>query len=523
LAPILPAATDIVIRHLLERNASERPDEVFVTFEDGVRWTRADGVMAAYAAANALCDSGVRQGDRVAVFLPNGPDLLRAWWGANALGATIVPINVAYKGNMLRYVLDLTEPTVIVASDDLLPRLDEIDSPVLRIPTPVIQRGRTHGPALDRPIEVWDYHSIILTSGTTGPSKASLTTHLQAYLTGSWCPVDWGLDGGDVFLIDLPLFHNAAQAMTIASLATRTRLAIRSAPAMTAYWETARAAGATVGFLLSSMVGFLLAQPAGPRDTDHSLRLMIASPLPGDCEAFQRRFGVQDVITAYGSTESSGPLVRAPGTPLVPGFCGRVRDGYEVRLVDEHDVEVPPGQLGELIVRSDLPWTTSAGYVKDPAGTAAAWRNGWFHTADVLRRDDDGNFYFHDRLKDAVRRRGENISSYEVELEVAAHPGVQEAACVAVPGAAGAEDEVKVFIVVRDGAELEPGQLLAFLADRMPHFMVPRYYEFIDQLPKTETMKVRKHRLRDMGNSDRTWDRQSHGWQVTRRGLLRTP
>ena len=521
MATELPEPDGVVIRYLLERNAAERPDEVFVTFEDGSSWTRSEGLDAAYAAANHLRALGLGQGDRVVVLLPNGPGFLRAWWGINAVGATIVPLNVAYRGRMLRHALDLVEPTLIVCAPPLEERLTEVGNVVPTISDEDLCGGDTTAPMLDRRIEVWDVHSIIFTSGTTGPSKGSVTTHYQVYLTGAWGPIDWGLDQSDVFLIDLPLFHNAAQSMTVASLASRTRLAIRSAPAMTTYWETARRVGATAGFLLSSMVGFLLAQPESAGDTDHAMRLMISSPLPDDCEAFQKRFGVQEIITAYGSTESSGPIVRAPGTPLVAGFCGRIRDGYEVRLVDEHDAEVGPDQTGELTVRTDLPWMLSSGYLKDPEATATAWRNGWFHTGDILRSDADGNFFFHDRLKDAIRRRGENISSYEVEIEISAHDAVQECACVAVRSDQGGEEEVKAFVVLQPGTTLDPSGLLAFLVARMPHFMVPRFFEMVDALPKTETMKVRKHRLREVGNTEHTWDSVANGYRVTRDGLVR--
>jgi crotonobetaine/carnitine-CoA ligase len=228
------------------------------------------------------------------------------------------------------------------------------------------------------------------------------------------------------------------------------------------------------------------------------------------------------LCTAYGSTESSIPLIQALDTPTRVGSCGKQRRGFQVRLVDEHDREVATGEIGELIVRSDRPWLLSQGYVGDPAATVRAWRNGWFHTGDALRADDDGYLHFHDRYKDVLRRRGENISSFEVERDVAAFPGIAEVACVAEPGEFGGDDEVKVFVVTDPGVELDRGRLVEFLCDRMTYFMVPRYIEVVDELPKTPSLRVRKHLLRERGNSPATWDRVREGYHVTRAGLERT-
>jgi crotonobetaine/carnitine-CoA ligase len=260
-------------------------------------------------------------------------------------------------------------------------------------------------------------------------------------------------------------------------------------PSLTSYWEVAKETGATATILVSSMVPVLLAAPPSPRDRDHCVRLVMASPLPADAEAFRERFGVRDVITGLGCTETCVSICTRPGHPIVPGSLGRRRPGWEIRVVDEHDIEVPVGSVGELIVRPREPWCWSSGYLGDEAATALAWRNGWFHTGDLIRQDEDGNCFFVDRGKDAVRRRGENISSYEVEMEVAAHPQVEEVACVSVP--------------------------------RMPHYMLPRYYEVVSELPKSPTFKVQKFVLRDWGNSDATWDLEvDGGHRSTSRGLV---
>jgi crotonobetaine/carnitine-CoA ligase len=516
----MPSANDVVLRYVLERNAAERPDEPCIGFDDGSSWTRAETLHHAYSAGNALLAAGVTAGQRVAVFLPNGPDFCRVWFGLAAIGASIVPVNTAFRGDALRHLLELAEATFVVTDKLLGERLDEIDLPVQAL-SPDGLHGPAGAPPAPEALGPWSEASVILTSGTTGPSKASITSYHQLYLTGAWATVDLGLGEDDTFLVDLPLFHQAAASMTLGALSARSRIAVRKAPAMGDYWATAKEAGATMAFLLSSMAAYLAAQPPGPADTDHALRYMIAAPLPADPEAFCKRFGVSDLITAFGSTEVSGCLVRLPGDPLVPGAVGRLRSGYDVRLVDEHDIEVAAGEPGELLVRTAEPWSLSSGYLKAPDATASAWRNGWFHTGDVLRTDGGGNYFFHDRGKDCLRRRGENISSFDVERAVTSHPAVAESACVAVPSELGVDDDVKVWIVAAADEPLDFGELVEYLAGRMPHFMVPRYYEVTGELPKTPTMRVRKHVLRERGNSEATWDREAAGLHVSRQGLER--
>lgn len=512
---------DVVVRYLLERGLGETA-EVAVRFEDGNTWSRHDAVLSAYRAADRLVAQGVGFGDRVAVMLDNGPGFLRAWWGTTMLGAIMVACNTSWKGTMLRETLARVSPTAVITDADSAERVRAVAPGQAIIDVAELEQGEARQPALERPIDPWDIHHIQFTSGTEGPAKGSRNTYLHFFLTGSWATVDVGLTEQDTFLIDLPLFHQAALCMLSCCLATRSTIAVRSRPALREYWEVARDSGATISFLLSTMTPFLLAQPERPAEREHRLRLMIAAPLPDDLDAFQERFGIAELITAYGSTESGGPLVRIPPAPLVAGSCGQRRTGYEVRLVDEHDHEVPRGQPGELVVRSDRAWMLSTGYVNDPDGTARAWRNGWLHTGDVLREDDDGNFYFVDRAKDVLRRRGENVSSFEVERDVGSHPAVDEVACVPVPSDDGVDDEIKVFLVLQPGATIDFPQMVRFLAERMPHYMVPRFYEVASELPKTPSMRVRKHVLRERGNSESTWDAVASGLRVTRTGVRET-
>jgi len=267
--------------------------------------------------------------------------------------------------------------------------------------------------------------------------------------------------------------------------------------------------------LVGTMAAVLDATPERPDDADNPLRLLMIVPMIADAAKFGRRFGVKELVVAFGMTEAGTGMV-ARGTAVErPGTSGRVRPGAELRLVDESDCEVPVGTPGELVLRTDKPWEITVGYLNQPEATARAWRNGWFHTGDQFVMDEDGYLYFTDRIKDSIRRRGENISSFEVERDVSAHPDIAEVACVAASDAYGG-DEVKVFIVPRPGRRIDPEQLVHFLIPRMPHYTVPRFIEFVDELPKTPTMRVRKAELRARGNSERTWDRETAGIVVTR-------
>jgi crotonobetaine/carnitine-CoA ligase len=256
------------------------------------------------------------------------------------------------------------------------------------------------------------------------------------------------------------------------------------------------------------MATLLAKAPQATFDRAHTLRHALMIPLSEDAAAFKARFGC-DIYTLFNMTEVSSPLV-SQVQPRVLGSCGRPRSGVEVRVVDANDCEVAPGAIGELIVRTDRPWAMNHGYYRDPEATVRAWRNGWFHTGDAFRVDAEGNYHFVDRMKDAIRRRGENISSFEVEAEVNAFAGVQESAAVAVPSEFG-EDEVLVAVAAKPGHALDPRELIEHLIPRMPHFMVPRYVRIVDTLPKTATQKVQKHVLRADGIAEGTWDREAAG------------
>jgi len=365
-------------------------------------------------------------------------------------------------------------------------------------------------PELERDINPWDPQSIIFTSGTTGPSKGVLSSYVHLYHMAAAAPF---LSGADRYMLNLPLFHSGGVMPTTAMLIHGGSIAMVDAFDTETFWDTVRKRGITTSILLGVMGGFLLKRPPSPDDKSHPLRTCTYVPLNETSKQFHERFGTE-IYTHFNMTEISQPIVSA-ANPTALGSAGRPRPGVEVRIVDENDCEAEVGAVGELIVRTDCPWAMSHAYAGNAEATAAAWRNGWFHTGDGFRRDAEGNFYFVDRLKDAIRRRGENISSFEVESEIAAHPAVREAAAVVVKSEI-AEDEVMAVIAVKPGENLDPVELIEFLRPRMAHFMIPRFVRFVEALPRTPTAKIEKVKLRAVGLTEDTWDREKAGISVKR-------
>jgi crotonobetaine/carnitine-CoA ligase len=364
----------------------------------------------------------------------------------------------------------------------------------------------------DRPIEPWDNQSIIYTSGTTGPSKGVLSSYLHLYTNAG--PDGWPfVRADDRFLVNMPIFHIGGTGLPFTMLARGGSIALMENFSTETFWATVRQMQCTVIFLLGVMATFLLKREPSPQDREHQVRLAFVVPLTDNSDEFRSRFGI-DVYSIFNMTEISTPTYTEPN-PGKLGTCGRPRSGVDVRLVDENDCEVAVGKVGEMIVRTDRPWGMNSGYYKNPEATARAWRNGWFHTGDAFRRDAEGDFYFVDRMKDAIRRRGENISSFEVESQIIAHPAVREAAVIGVPSAFS-EDEVMVVVAPVDGRAVDFAELFEFAAARMPYFMVPRYFRTVHELPKTPTAKVQKAKLREEGVTIDTWDREAEGLYLKR-------
>ncbi|TCZ64799.1 AMP-binding protein [Roseicella aquatilis] len=526
--PRLPAPADCVLRDLVDRRAAATPDRVYALFDaDGSTWSYADLARWTRRFAAGFQRLGVGQGDVVLTWLPNGPHALAAWFGLNYLGAVSMPVNTAYRGALLRHVVALSGARLMVADARLAPRLAEIDTAALRqvvaiggLPEPVaglelLPEAALTGAGEDsdpppRPIQPWDTLAAILTSGTTGPSKAVLCSYAQWWAAAR---AHTYLDADDRQMVTLPLFHVGGTSPCFNALVRGGSVAVVGAFDTRSFWDSVRRTGTTAMTVLGTMASFLASQPPSPRDRDHPLRKAVIIPLNGAALEFGRRFGV-DWYSTYNMTELSCPIFTGRN-PETLGTCGRPRPGTEARVVDENDCELPPGEVGELILRSDMPWALNHGYHGDPEATARAWRNGWFHTGDAFRCDAEGEFFFVDRIKDAIRRRGENVSSFEVEREVAAHPDIREAAVVPVPGEHG-EDEILAVVSCVPGRSLDPAGLIEFLRPRLAHFMVPRFVRVVDGLPMTPTQKVQKHVLREQGLTADAWDREAAGIRIRR-------
>ncbi|RBM18814.1 ATP-dependent acyl-CoA ligase [Prauserella sp. PE36] len=517
-----------LLPQVLRRRATETPDAAFLRHVDGRTQTYRQAHEECLRWANALGRLGVRRGDTVLTMLPNSFEAYHAWLGLSWLGAVEITLNTGYQGRMLRYTVEAANARVMVVPQQFLPRLAEIADQLETLETVVVSDGDGALPEL--PLRVvgrsafldeavaelpdgatdpqpWDISCVIWTSGTTGPSKGVMLPWAEMYLFNE---VVTGVTGpDDVFYHFMPPFHIGGKLIFYATAELGASLLMRPVFSSSNFWRDVRTHGCTHVNIQGPMVRMLMNAPPTPDDADNPLRTMGCAPLPPDLDDFHRRFEVRGTNTYYGMTEIGLPFVSA-GLEL-PNLesCGRLRDGYQVRIVDEHDYPVADGQVGELIVRADHPWTMNAGYLNMPRETAEAWRNGWFHTGDAFRADADGNYYFVDRYKDALRRRGENISSFEVESQVGAHPDVLEAAAVAVPSELG-EDEVMVYVVRSPGSALSEATLSGWLTERMPKFMRPRYIEFVDSLPRTDaTLRVKKAELRARGVTPDTWDREA--------------
>jgi crotonobetaine/carnitine-CoA ligase len=486
------------------RWAREAPDQVFLEHVDGRALTYAEVDARMDRCAAGLAAAGLGPGAHVATFLSDPLDGALLWLGVARAGMVSIPVNTAHLGRMLEHVLRISQAEAVVVSADLAPRLDEVADalPDLRA---VLGPDLDAEPTGERHVVAPHETAMLLfTSGSTGPSKAVVVPWAAARGYWGWVPEDMLRPGEGLFL-PMPMFHNAGLG-ALQQVAWRGgRLCHQGRFSATTFWDDVRRSGAVAAGLVGPMTGVLWSQPPRDDDADNPLRGMILGPMIPEMDAFERRFGVR-VATCYGMTEV--PAVLVTGWDHGPtATCGRRIEGWpdaEVRIVDEHDHKVPVGEVGELVVRTGAPWTLNGGYFGDDAATARSWRNGWFHTGDAFRCDEDGWFTFVDRMTDTIRRRGENISSFEVEAFVFEHPGVGACAAYGVPDGFGG-DEVMVAVE----GEVDPAELGAFLAERMPKYMAPRYIEVVDELPRNATtLRLQKFVLRDRGVTASTWDRE---------------
>jgi crotonobetaine/carnitine-CoA ligase len=530
----MPPREDCVIHDLIDRHGTGLPQKTFALFPDGTQWSYSRMRHEVRSCAQALQRLGVAQGEFVLCWLPNSAEGLRVMLALNYLGAVYVPINTGYRGGLLEHVIDNSGARLMIADAELVGRLRDVAhaalvdvvvlgertiDPGFEIPgLRMLDRSTLDGEPDDvlppeRPIEPWDTLCVIYTSGTTGPSKGVLSSCLHVYST--FIPNN-SMRPRDRTLVTLPMFHMGGAGPIWVTLMRCGSFALLEAFSTSQFWSVVRRFDITHTILLGAMTPFLLKAPASDEDRTHPLERVTMVPLSDQHAEFTERFGVE-VFTSFNMTEISSPLFFGPN-PQIRGTCGRPRAGVTLRIVDENDCEVPTGTIGELIVRTDMPFALNHGYHRNPEATAQAWRNGWFHTGDAFRNDAEGNFFFVDRIKDAIRRRGENVSSFEVEKEIVAHASVREAAVVAVASEFG-EDEILAILSATPGRTIDLVELVDFLQMRLAHFMVPRYFRLMDELPRTPTAKVQKGILRATGLTPDTWDREAAGIVLKRERL----
>jgi crotonobetaine/carnitine-CoA ligase len=514
---------------MLRRQAETFGDKILVQAGER-RWSFAEAPGLAARAAGRLAAAGVAAGDRVALICSNRAEFIEMLLGCGWLGAILVPINVASRGAQLQHILSNSGARLLAIEAELLASLDHIDLGALALQTIWLidapQAGVTP-PEIARPLPALgsavqapairpdDLLAILYTSGTTGPSKGVCCPHAQYFWWGFYSARLLGIGADDVLCTTLPLFHTNALNTLFQALITGATAIFEPRFSASQFWDGLKRRDATVTYLLGAMVPILLSRPASAEEHAHRARIALAPGVPGHFHAeFTARSGIR-LLDGYGSTETNFVI----GTSLdrqVAGTMGRVCAGFAARVIDADGRDVADGEPGELILRSDESLAFASGYFAAPEKTAEAWRDGWFHSGDRVVRDRDGYFKFVDRLKDAIRRRGENISSFEVEQVLLSHPDVATAAVFPVRSEL-AEDEVMAAIVRQPGSALSEADLIHFCAPRMPYFAVPRFVEFCDVLPATENGKIQKFKLRERGVTAETWDREAAGIKISRK------
>jgi crotonobetaine/carnitine-CoA ligase len=520
---------------LLARRLDTDPDSEYLDV-CGTTLTAADVADASARLASALHTLGVHAGDRVATLIENSAEAALAWWGIVHAGAVAVPINTAYKGEYLRHQLTDSGARVLIVEADLADRaaavVDEVGTlehvAVIGAPTSM---GATHSltwdellsaspdaPTVD--VRPSDLATFIYTGGTTGPSKGCMLSHNYHDALSRQIGICWERTADDVVWTPLPMFHfNAIVTAVLGPLVFGGRAAIYRRFSVSNFWAEMNRVGATVTSTLGTMA-YLLAHDvdrdemprSGHPDANTTLRLLGAAPLPVEVdEVIRSRFGIETFSGAYGVTEASLISWQPPGVRNKPNAAGVINDEYfDVRIFDDDDNELTAGTQGEIVVRPKRPQVMFAGYWGRPQATVATSRNWWYHTGDIGVIDDDRFLFFVDRKADYLRRRGENISSFEVERVLMRHGQLADVAVHAVPSEL-TEDDLKITATLTVDADLSEEELFRWCIDELPYFALPRYIEFRAELPRSPVGRVLKRELRAEGATPATWDADASG------------
>lgn len=533
---------DMTVPKLLERNREQFGDRTFLTYiPDGRRYSYRETDDIANRLGNGLMARGVTKGQHVAVMMDNSPEQLFVYFALGKIGAVTIKVNTAARGQMLKYFLTQSDSTALIVDADYLDRFFEIceEAPAIgrlivnapdgklpkassrsKVPEVLALAAVQDGASTPPAVEVLhsDLGYISYTSGTTGPSKGVMFTHARNISGGVNNVEAYGHRHTDVCYVCLPMYHtNAMQGSVYPAMIAGGSIALAKRFSVSNFWSDCREHGATVVNMLGSMVNFLWSQPPGPDDANHMVRMAHCSPTPKFALEFERRFGVR-FISGYGLTDYQTPLAFTLNDPPSKlGSPGRPRIGFEVAIVDDDDFPLPAGEKGEIVIRCNIPWYPSIGYYKMPEKTIESMRNGWFHTGDRGYMDEDGYFWFVDRKKDAIRRRGENVSAFEVEQILLNHPAVADAAVFPMASELS-EEEVACAVVAKPGQTIDEKDLIAYCVKSMSYFMVPRFVRVMDHLPMNLSQKVEKYKLQTEAAQNRElyWDREKAGIVVKR-------
>ena len=531
------------VAQVLARAVERYGEKTFVKSVHGRAYTYEAFDRESNRLAHGFAEFGLAFQQPVLYMLPDTLDIALVWAAFAKRGVIGVPINLAYRGNFLARIINDSCAETIIVAEEFLPRLEEIAGELRSLTCCIIYReddSTTGGyelpaslaalrgvhfasffsdrdDAFEKGPSIEDLIAIMYTSGTTGASKGVMVTHAHAFCYAQGCGQIHGVVESDVYYTSgLPLFHIAGQwGVVYCSMIYGATACIRQGYRNEYFWPDIHQHGATVVFLLGAIANFIWQQPAKDTDANSPLQKVGMFPVIPEHAQFAQRFDVK-ISTGYGSTENPGGFVHRFDEPFPTNQCvGRPHDNVQACILDEFDRECATGVVGEICVRHDTPWTIMRGYWNQPEATAKAFRNLWFHTGDAGYKDAQGRFYFVDRLGDSMRRRGENVSSMEVEGEINQYDSVLECAVFPVWDE-HTEQEIMAVIVAKQDEVVVPEQLVEFLNARLPYFMIPRYLEIVEAIEKTPTGKIRKQPLRERGVTDNTWDRVAAGIKLQR-------
>jgi len=528
---------DISRRHIgraLAMQAQQIGDKPFVLWGEE-RYSFAQFNQRVNELAAGLAQRGLAAGKRVAFYMDSGPEVIMLALAVNKLGAVWVPVNTDYKGAWLQDTIARSRPHIMVTDSQHTERLADVWGEVNV--AQLLVHGGSLGVASSEKLDAvfvagagepdmsglsyGDDCAVLWTSGTTGKSKGVVQSHNVFFNAVMCASVPFGAAGDDIIYSVLPMYNTAAWVTNIfRALFCGLPLALDSSFSVNTFWERIDYYKATQTFTLGAMHMFLFNAPEQPDDARHSLRKIMAIPMPPHiAQPFAERFGVELMPQGLGQSEAQVLCNHnnSPDRDPPPASCGRPVPMLAAKLADEDGQEVPVGEAGELWVRPLEPYVIFNGYFDDPEATANAYEGEWYKTGDMLKRDDAGYYYFTDRKKDAVRYKGRNISTFEVELVARRHPAIQDCAAFGVSSQElEHESELKLDVILKDGASLMPVALAQFINDNAPYFFVPRYIEIVDSLPYTPTNKVQKFKLRERGVTSATWDGQAEGFKAQR-------